>query len=158
QVVQCLNGSRERKLALSLWLKRAAAGRAAGEALRPLGLVSEPLADRMAALSGQSAPRLLVLTDETVSQANLTPAECAQVACLADTPVAVLWSGAHQQVAYVAALPDGGILLACSQDGDAANLYRTVQLVRMTADALRQAVRDGEWQILSGHLPDGEAQ
>ncbi|EBB5010296.1 minor capsid protein, partial [Salmonella enterica] len=72
QVVQCLNGSRERKLALSLWLKRAAAGRAAGEALRPLGLVSEPLADRIAALSGQPAPRLLVLTDETVSQANLT--------------------------------------------------------------------------------------
>ncbi|EEM3686329.1 phage head morphogenesis protein [Salmonella enterica] len=158
QVVQCLNGSRERKLALSLWLKRAAAGRAAGEALRPLGLVSEPLADRIAALSGQPAPRLLVLTDETVRQANLTSAECAQVACLADTPVAVLWSGARQQLAYVTELQDGGILLACSQNGDAANLYRTVQLVRMTAEALCQVVRDGEWQILSGHLPGGETQ
>ncbi|EIF0162788.1 minor capsid protein [Salmonella enterica] len=158
QVVQCLNGSRERKLALSLWLKRAAAGRAAGEALRPLGLVSEPLADRIAALSGQPAPRLLVLTDETVSQANLTSTECAQVACLADTPVTVLWSGARQQLAYVTVLQDGGILLACSQNRDAANLYRTVQLVRMTAEALCQAVRDGEWQILSGHLPGGETQ
>ncbi|EKJ3826933.1 minor capsid protein [Salmonella enterica] len=158
QVVQCLNGSRERKLALSLWLKRAAAGRAAGEALRPLGLVSEPLADRIAALSGQPAPRLLVLTDETVSQANLTSTECAQVACLADTPVTVLWSGARQQLAYVTVLQDGGILLACSQNGDAANLYRTVQLVRMTAEALCQAVRDSEWQILSGHLPGGETQ
>ncbi|WHQ26751.1 phage minor head protein [Edwardsiella anguillarum] len=117
QVVQSLNNSPARQLAFSLWARRVAETRRAGNGIQTLGFMSEHIADAVAVRTGTAPARLLAMSEKNLmhidsdkhqrSGVALSQDDLALLPRLLAHPQAVLWDKRHNNLLYVVASRDG---------------------------------------------------
>lgn len=160
QIVQVLNGSRERQLAFTLWAKRTLGATPAVSTVQALGLVSESVADAISAQTGQPVPRLLAMNAgslmDTPAARRLTTADAAHLATITDSPAAVLWDPQQHRLLYVTHSSDANTMIVAETalaGGNAAEMPEALtSAYRLDVATLQQQIARGVYQIIQGTL------
>lgn len=160
QIVQSLNGSRERQLAFTLWAKRTLGAPSAVSTVQALGLVSESVADAISAQTGQPVPRLLAMNAgslmDTPAARRLTTADAARLATITDSPAAVLWDPQQHRLLYVTRSSDANTMIVAETaiaSGKAAEMPEAItSAYQQDLPTLQQQIARGVYQIIQGTL------
>ncbi|MBH2716612.1 minor capsid protein [Serratia marcescens] len=160
QIVQSLNGSRERQLAFTLWAKRTLGATSAVSTVQALGLVSESVADVVSAQTGQPVPRLLAMNAGSLMDApdsqRLSPAEASRLATITHNSAAVLWDPQQRRLLYVASSSDANTMIVAETvlaGGNAAEMPEALtSAYRLDVATLQQQIARGVYQIIQGTL------
>ncbi|MDR8533008.1 phage head morphogenesis protein [Serratia nevei] len=164
QIVQVLNGSRERQLAFSLWAKRTLGATSAFSTVQALGLVSESVADAVNARTGQPVPRLLAMNAGSLMDApaarRLTTADAARLATITDSPAAVLWDPQQHRLLYVTHSSDADTMVVAEvaiSNGKAAEMPEALtSAYRQDVATLQRQIAHGDYQIIQGTINQAE--
>lgn len=166
-VVQEMNNSPERQLAFRIWAKNIMETRRGGNDIRTLGFMSEPVADAVAARTGEPPARLLAMSGRNVLHVDsgkhydtgvaLTADDLARLPLLLAHPDAVLWDKVHRNLLYIVTTKDGlakivvnapyGIKRQPDQLDVVINAYRFRDV-----DDLKADIRSGKLEVLEGHV------
>lgn len=102
QAVQAFNNNAVRHQAFSLWVDRVLDDPRPGHGAQVVGLVSDDVADAIAARSGQPPARVLVMEGGRVNAGSpLTRVQYAGLSRAMSRPLAVLWDTVRRNVLYV---------------------------------------------------------
>lgn len=160
QMVQSLNGSRERQLAFTLWAKRTLEATSAVSTVQALGLVSESVADVVSAQTGQPVPRLLAMNAGSLMDApdsqRLNPADASRLATITHNPAAVLWDPQQRRLLYVASSSETNTMIVAETalgSGKAAETPEALtSAYRQDLATLQQQIARGVYQIIQGTI------
>lgn len=164
QIVQVLNGSRERQLAFTLWAKRTLGATSAVSTVQALGLVSESVADAVNARTGQPVPRLLAMNAGSLMDApaarRLATADAARLATITDSPAAVLWDPQQHRLLYVTRSSDADTMVVAEVaigNGKAAEMPEALtSAYRQDVATLQRQIAHGDYQIIQGTINQAE--
>ncbi|MFQ1004748.1 phage minor head protein [Gilliamella sp. CG22] len=165
QVIQSLNNAPARRDAFAQWVGNILTTRRAGNALQPLGFMTDDVAERVRAISGVEPARLFVMSEKNVLHADsmkhrktgvgLTLRDYQSLPELINNPQAVLWDVKKNNLLYISS---GDSLMKVVVNapyklrGQQDVLDVIINAYRVNLTDLRRGIAGGLYQILSGGI------
>ncbi|MDC9620131.1 phage minor head protein [Xenorhabdus sp. XENO-7] len=155
QVIQSLNQAPARQHAFAQWVGQVMTRRQTGQGQQSLGFVTDSIAQTMEQRFGQSAPRLLTVTETTLKSGG-TLAEYQSLPAIIGQPAAVMLDKNSQQLLYISATGrEAGrtVVTVPVQQSPVENLTgRAVQVDAIPLSVLRTGLQNGRYELLEGNV------
>lgn len=159
QVVQSLNGSRERQVTVALWARKLLSGASSPISIQSLGCVSETLANTVTQQTGLTSPRLVAVNTDGLLNATprMAPDDAGTLATLMRQPDAVLWDKQNNSLLFaMASVTPEHVVVATSplSSGKSGELPDAFAIITtLTHDALLSQLSAGTLTLIQGTLP-----
>lgn len=165
QVIQSLNNAPARHDAFAQWVGNILTTRRASNVVRPLGFMTDDIAERVRAISGVEPARLFVMSEKNVLHADsmkhrktgvgLTLRDYQSLPELINNPQAVLWDVKKNNLLYISR-GDGLMKMVVNAPyklkGQQDVLDVIINAYRVNLTDLRRGIAGGLYQILSGSI------
>ncbi|PHM49356.1 phage minor head protein [Xenorhabdus miraniensis] len=155
QVIQSLNNAPARQRAFAQWVGQVMTSRQTGQGQQSLGFVTDRLAETLEQRFGQSAPRLLTVTEATLKSGR-TLAEYQSLPAIIGQPAAVMLDTRSQQLLYISATGrEAGqtvVTVPVRHSPGESLTGRAVQVSAIPLSALRTGLQNGRYELLEGQL------
>ncbi|CAM3719222.1 phage minor head protein [Xenorhabdus thuongxuanensis] len=155
QVIQGLNNAPARQQAFAQWVGQVMTHRQTGHGQQSLGFVTDSLAQTIEQRFGQSAPRLLTVTETTLTSGG-TLAEYQSLPAIISQPAAVMLDNNRQHLLYISATGrEAGrtVVTVPVQQGSMENLTgHVVEVNAIPLAVLRTGLQNGRYALLEGQL------